>query len=197
MMALRIAIGVLAATGLLMIAVRLLIWQWRPSTRPCKWFGHDRRYVAIRLSACVRADSPEASGRGFPCDHNHQIGDKDITIARWVCRRCPEMKEECFGRGKDWKIDHERVVPDVKKWANWSQDLPDPSATARQKLKEVQERIAHYKESEGITVKTELAKDKEYCKTCGWCHAGPCNPASELRYCDRCKAEHTGSCPAS
>ena len=195
MMALKISLVILVSVAFAMVAVRLLVWQWRPQTRPCKWFGHDRRYVAIRLSACVRADSPEASGRGFPCSHNHQIGDKDITIARWVCRRCPEMKEECFGRGKDWKIEHERVVPDVKKWANWSQPLPDPNQAAREKLKEIQKRIEDRQKYLCGACNTEHERDPEKCpKVIKVLMDG--DKASILRYCDRCKAEHTGSCPA-
>ena len=217
MMALKLAICLAIFTGLLMVVFKLWEWRRRPETRPCKWFGHDRKYVAIRLSACVASDSPEASGRGFPCtDHNHKIGDKNITIARWVCRRCPVMEEECFNKGKDWKIEHERIVPDVKKWANWSQPLPDPSEAARQKLKELQERLD---KSEGqITVKTEIVKKENYCTTCGWNHDGPCLPPpppaptppvneeklkadlealrkdGELRDCAQCGAQHTGPC---
>ena len=191
-MAIKLAICLALFTGLLMVVIKLLEWRRRPETRPCKWFGHDRKYVAIRLSACVPATSPEASGRGFPCDHNHQIGDKDITIARWVCRRCPEMKEECFGRGKDWKIEHERVVPDVKKWANWSVEPPNP---AREKLKEIQKRIEDKEKYLCGACNTEHERDPEKCpKVIKALLDG--DKASTLRYCDRCKAEHTGSCPA-
>jgi len=186
MMALKISLVILVSVAFAMVAVRLLVWQWRPQTRPCKWFGHDRRYVAIRLSACVRADSPEASGRGFPCSHNHQIGDKDITIARWVCRRCPEMAEECFGRLKDWKIEHERVVPDEKKWANWSQD-PSP---ARQKLEEIKKRIEDRQKYLCGACNTEHERDPEKCPKVQK------KLESDLHYCERCNAEHTGSCPA-
>jgi hypothetical protein len=72
------------------------------------------------MSGCVALASPESSGRKFPCDHDHKIGEKGIYLARWVCRRCPAMTEECLGVGKDWTIEHEKLVPDVKKWANWS-----------------------------------------------------------------------------
>jgi hypothetical protein len=116
-MILKIA-GMLA---LIMIAVRILIWQWRPHTRPCNWFGHDKKYVAIKVSGCVPLNDPTSNGRPFTCDHGHKIGDKGIYIARWVCRRCPVMKEDCLGTGQDWTIEHEKLVPDVKKWTNWSQ----------------------------------------------------------------------------
>lgn len=191
MITLRIALASAAAVVLALVLLRIWIWQTRPSTRPCKWFGHDKKYVALRTCGCVASTSPEASGRGFNCDHNHQIGDKGIYIARWICRRCPEMVEECLGKSRDWKIEHERLVPDEKKWANWSQNSPNEAA--REKLKEIQERVEHYNKSEGITAKAELVKKENYCEICGWNHDGPCNPT---RYCDRCKAEHTGSCPA-
>jgi hypothetical protein len=196
LMAIKLAICLALFTGLLMIVIKILEWRRRPETRPCKWFGHDRKYVAIKICGCVASDDPNASGRGFNCAHNHKIGDKGIYIVRWICTRCPEMVEECLGREKDWMIEHGKLVPNVKRWANWSQDPPPPNNdAARQKLKEIQERIEAQKKAdpEPVTVKVEPAKDKVTCDTCGWVHTGPCNPA---RHCDRCKAEHTGSCPA-
>jgi hypothetical protein len=212
-MAIKLAICLALFTGFLMAVIKLLEWRRRPETRPCKWFGHDRKYVAIKICGCVASNDPNASGRGFNCAHNHQIGDKGIYIARWVCTRCPEMVEECLGRDKDWMIEHGKLVPNVKRWANWSQDPPPPNnEAARQKLKEIKERIEAQERKDRflcgacnseheldpekcpkVTVKTEPAKDKVTCDTCGWVHTGPCNPA---RHCDRCKAEHTGSCPA-
>lgn len=204
MMALKLAICLALFVGLLMIVFKLLEWRRRPETRPCKWFGHDRKYVALRTCGCVASNSPEASGRGFNCDHNHQIGDKGIYIARWVCTRCPEMAEECLGRMKDWMIEHGKLVPNVKKWANWSQDPPPPDMTAaRKKLEEIQKRISdkylcgvcnteHEKEPEKcpkyVAVKTEVVKVT--CDTCGWVHTGPCNPQKPCH----CGAVHTGPC---
>ncbi len=119
-------IAVCAAVGLfaLMLALRILVWQWRPHKRPCWLFGHDKKYVALKVSGCVPANSPESSGRGFPCgdEHNHKMGDKGIYLARWSCRRCPVLGEECLGDGQDWTIEPEQLVPDVKKWANWGQE---------------------------------------------------------------------------
>lgn len=117
-------IVVYAAVGLAagMLALRILIWQWQPHTRPCNLFGHDRKYVAIKVSGCVPFRDPSSNGRSFTCDHGHKVGDQGIYIARWVCRRCPKMEEECLGRGQDWTIEHEKLAPDVKKWANWSQE---------------------------------------------------------------------------
>lgn len=183
----KIAFTAAAAVAFAMILVRILIWRARPQTRPCKWFGHDKKYVAIRQSACVLASSPEASGRGFPCDHNHQIGEKGIYIARWVCRRCPEMAEECFGRFKDWKIEHERVVPDEKKWANWSVESPH---LTQERLKEAQKRIEDRQKYLCGACNTEHERDPEKCPKIQK------KLESDLRYCERCNAEHTGSCPA-
>lgn len=122
MLMLRLAI--VAAVGLvaLMLAVQILVWQWRPHKRPCSLFGHDRKYVAIKAVGCVALSDPTSNGKPFTCDHHHKIGDKNIYSARWACRRCPMMGEECLGNKQDWTIEHERVVPDVKKWANWSQE---------------------------------------------------------------------------
>lgn len=161
MMALRMAICMALLMGLLMVVLKLLIWRRNPETRPCKWFGHDKKYVALALKGCVPLGGPESSGRKFPCDHKHQIGEKDIYVARWACRRCPKMGEDCLGKDQDWTIQHEKLVPDVKKWANWSQDPPPPAEankTAREKLAEIQKRLEEVK----------------YCGNCGTTHAGPC-----------------------
>lgn len=117
-------LAVVAAVGLvaLMLALRILIWQWRPQTRPCSWFGHDKKYVAIKTVGCVALSDPTSNGKPFTCGHKHQIGEKNIYSARWACRRCPVMGEDCLDSKQDWTIEHERVVPDVKKWANWSQE---------------------------------------------------------------------------
>jgi hypothetical protein len=107
--------------ALIMVAVRILIWQWKPNTRPCYWFGHDKRYVAVKTTGCVDLTDPRSNKKPFTCGHGHKIGDENIYVARWVCRRCPVMKEDCLGTGQDWTIEHEKLVPDVKKWTNWSQ----------------------------------------------------------------------------
>lgn len=204
-MALKVAITLALFTGLLIGVIQLLVWRRRPETRPafirealCRWFGHDKYYVAIKISDCVLLTDPRSNGKPFTCGHGHKVGEVNIYIARWACRRCPILQEECLGNKQDWKIEHERLVPDVKKWANWSQPLPDPNEAARQKLKEIQERIlAPLTPQEKIDrtllahdVKVELVKDKNYCHTCGWNHDGPCNPQKPCH----CGAIHTGPC---
>jgi hypothetical protein len=196
-MAIKLAICLALFTGLLMVVIKLLEWRRHPETRPefirlalCRWLGHAKYYVALKTTDCVSPTDPRSNGKLFTCGHGHKIGEKNIYIARWACRRCPILNEECLENKQDWKIEHERLVPDVKKWANWSEPLPDPNEAARKKLKEIQERIAKLGPPL-ITVKTELVNAA--CGTCGWIHAGSCNL---VRNCDRCKAEHTGSCPA-
>jgi len=196
LMAIKLAICLALFTGLLMLVIKLLEWRRRPETRPCQWFGHDRKYVAIKISGCVPYDSPESNGRPFVCGHGHKVGDQGIYIARWICTRCPEMVEECLDNKKDWMIEHGKLVPNVKRWANWSQDPPPlDSSAARKKLEEIKARLEEQKkvDPEPVTAKVEPVKDKVTCDTCGWVHTGPCNP---VRPCDRCKADHTGSCPA-
>jgi hypothetical protein len=196
-MAVKLAICLALFTGLLMVVIKLLEWRRHPETRPefirlalCRWLGHAKYYVALKTTDCVSPTDPRSNGKLFTCGHGHKIGEKNIYIARWACRRCPILNEECLENKQDWKIEHERLVPDVKKWANWSEPLPDPNEAARKKLKEIQERIAKLGPPL-ITVKTELVNAA--CGTCGWIHTGSCNL---VRNCDRCKAEHTGSCPA-
>lgn len=123
-MVLQIALVALASVVVGLIAGRLLLWQWRPSTRPCWLFGHVKKWVAIRTCSAVVITDPTTDPtheKPFDCRHRHQIGDKNIYLARWACRRCPTLGEDCLDNKQDWTIEHEELVPDVKKWANWSQ----------------------------------------------------------------------------
>jgi hypothetical protein len=114
MIVLRVAGVVLAA----LLGVKLI--QWR-RTRPCWLYGHDRRWLAIRAAGVCK---PGESGGMWPAnhyveEHKHVHGDT-VYIGRWACRRCPKMGETCLGADQDWTIEHEALVPDTKKWANWS-----------------------------------------------------------------------------
>ena len=184
-MAIKLAICLALFTGLLMAVIKLLEWRRHPETRPefirlalCRWLGHAKYYVALKTTDCVLLTDPRSNGKPFTCGHSHKVGEKNIYIARWACRRCPILKEECLDNKQDWKIEHERLVPDVKKWANWSEPLPDPNEAARKKLQEIKARLEAQKKEdpELVTVKVEPAKDKVTCDTCGWVHTGPCNP---------------------
>lgn len=154
---------VLAAMGLILLAVRIFVWQWSPRTRPCKLFGHDKKYVAIRTYSVVALNSPNSNP--LTCSHGHKIGEKGIYEARWSCRRCPLMGEDCLGKKQDWTIEHEKLVPDVKKWTNWSQNPPsppEPPTAAREKLAQIQKRL-------------DTEKCAAYCEGCGLMHTGgPC-----------------------
>lgn len=91
---------------------------------PCKYEGHGKRWLAIRRTGpAVPGDTPGTVP--FICAgvHQHKIGDQPY-YARWACRNCPKMGEDCLGCDQDWKIEHEELVPDVKKWANWSKEPP-------------------------------------------------------------------------
>ena len=201
----RISLYIALFTGLLMVVIKLLTWRRRPETRPCSWFGHDKRYVAIKTYNVVALNDPTSDGKPLTCGHKHKIGDKGIYSARWACKRCPVLGEDCLGNDQDWTIRQEQLVPDVKKWANWSQNPPPANNdAAREKLKEIQKRLGPPPPAEDqprlsdfltpqekidrtllahdvaapdpVVVKTELVKAKNYCQTCGWNHDGPCNP---------------------
>lgn len=116
-----ICLKVLACTVGAMIVVQFMKWKRHPETMPCWFFDHDQRFVAIRegtvsepwrCPACRHKEGP-------PC---HKAGAR-YYAARWACRRCSVMGEDYIGSHQDWKIEHEKLVPDVKKWANWSKPL--------------------------------------------------------------------------
>lgn len=116
-----IVIRMLACLVGTMIGLKLWVWMRFPAKRPCCIFGDDKRFVAIRESTvsepwrCPACRAKE----GPPC---HKAGDR-YYAARWACRRCPVMGEDYIGSHQDWTIEHEKLVPDVKKWANWSKPL--------------------------------------------------------------------------
>ena len=111
------------------IVVGSLLLRWRTS-RPCWLYGHDKRYLALRTTTAMPRSPTDPSDAGFKCmqgdfpNHKHKAGDKNIYIVRWGCRKCPVLGEDCLDNKQDWTIEHEALVPDTKKWANWSQQPP-------------------------------------------------------------------------
>lgn len=117
-LALAVALGSSAAILTLFLLIRH--WVQNPDDRPCLFFGHSRRWLALKTRD-LKQD--------WNCnDHWHNnissshLAYVRVYIGRWVCRRCPTLGETCLGGGQDWKIEHEELVPDTKKWANWSED---------------------------------------------------------------------------
>lgn len=114
-----ILVKMVGALLAVMIGLTFLKWKRRSETRPCWFFGHDKRWLAIKTVGCVSG----GDGKPFACSHDHQVGDRGIYKARWACRRCPGLGEDCLDSKQDWTIEHEGLVPDTKKWANWSRNL--------------------------------------------------------------------------
>lgn len=119
-----IVLRILAFMVGVMAGLKVLKWKRHPESRPCWFFGHDKRWLAIRQAGpAVPGNTPGSVS--FICQgiHVHKLGDQPY-YARWACRRCPLMTEECVGCDQDWTIEHETLVPDTKKWANWSREKP-------------------------------------------------------------------------
>jgi hypothetical protein len=36
---------------------------------------------------------------------------------RWFCDACKQMGEHCWDKTGEWKLEHGKIVPDEKKWA--------------------------------------------------------------------------------
>jgi hypothetical protein len=79
-------------------------------------FGHRRKYLNVEVRC--------GTFGGWSCGrflHRWHFSDDRIWVTRWVCSRCGKMGQTCLGdaRHSAWKIEHERLVPDEKRWANF------------------------------------------------------------------------------
>lgn len=48
---------------------------------------------------------------GAPTDHHR-------FLLRWFCDACNAMGENCWDKTGEWKLEHGKIVPDEKRWAN-------------------------------------------------------------------------------
>jgi hypothetical protein len=39
-------------------------------------------------------------------------------LMRWFCDACNSMGEHCWEKTGSWKLEHGKIVPDEKRWAN-------------------------------------------------------------------------------
>lgn len=39
-------------------------------------------------------------------------------LMRWFCDACKSMGEHCWDQTGEWKLEHGKIVPDEKRWAN-------------------------------------------------------------------------------
>jgi hypothetical protein len=89
--------------------------------RSCWFFGHDKNYVAMSSSSFWKNGS--CGMVGHPIHSYHEDGkriDACCFIASWICTKCGKMELECVGsvfQGA-WRIEHGKVVPDEKAWAD-------------------------------------------------------------------------------
>lgn len=76
-------------------------------------FGHAKEYVAVRVGVPTTA-----CAMVFPPIYEVVTGSE----ARWVCKRsgCVAMGLDSY-RGT-MAIQHGKIVPDHKAWANWEDD---------------------------------------------------------------------------
>lgn len=44
--------------------------------------------------------------------------DKHRFVMRWFCDACDSMGEHCWDKTGSWKLEHGKIVPDEKRWAN-------------------------------------------------------------------------------
>lgn len=113
------------AGGVAAIMIGILLVRFSKS-RPCWFFGHQKKHLSIErrvfleTGICGRPDHPRA--------HKYLGVEAVCFVTKWVCSKCQEMGLFCVGEEKDgaWTIEHGKIVPDEKAWAQWDNSKPKP-----------------------------------------------------------------------
>jgi len=117
-------VWLLRATGFIvgLVLTEALRRFWRK--KPCWFFGHDKKYVALEKWSWSRGDCTNDS---HPTHLDFEKKEKDGTpysvpcfIGRWVCTKCPTLGLKCIGSVYQgaWKIEQGEIAVDEKEWAN-------------------------------------------------------------------------------
>ena len=108
---LHVAFGVFGFFAVL--ALFRLIW-----TRTCLFHHRQKRFIAMDLHGRKNeqgVDIPRCRCFGDPIG---TITDHHRFLMRWFCDVCTSMGEHCWDKTGEWKLEHGKIVPDEKKWAN-------------------------------------------------------------------------------
>jgi hypothetical protein len=57
-------------------------------------------------------------GRCYCFGEDGKPTDTHRFLMRWFCDACDSMGEHCWDKTGEWKLEHGKVVPDEKRWAN-------------------------------------------------------------------------------
>lgn len=98
-----------------MIVALALIKLW--NKKPCWLRGHDKKHLSIEVRTWTSGTCKRPSHRY----HGGYVTQFPCYITKWVCEKCDAMDYFCVGEAKDgaWTIEHGKVVPDEKAWAQW------------------------------------------------------------------------------
>lgn len=82
------------------------------------FFGHrEKRFLSMDYNGAKNAQGvfiPRCtcfSDTGRPTDRYR-------FRMRWFCDACNAMGEHCWDQTGEWKLEHGKIVPDEKRWAN-------------------------------------------------------------------------------
>lgn len=111
---LRLWIIVLGVFTFFVIAALIrMIW-----TKTCFFRHRQKRFLTMDLHGKVNAQ-----GIGVPrcrCWASTECDPTDYHrfLMRWFCDACASMGEHCWDKTGEWKLEHGKIVPDEKRWAN-------------------------------------------------------------------------------
>jgi hypothetical protein len=107
---LMVVMGVFAFFSVL-CGIRLL------RRRTC-FFGHrEKRFLSMDYNGAKNAQGVFIP-RCMCFSNNGSPTDRYRFRMRWFCDGCNEMGEHCWDKTGEWKLEHGKIVPDEKRWAN-------------------------------------------------------------------------------
>lgn len=86
-------------------------------TKTCVLGHRQKRYLSMDLHGKYNAQNlfvPRCRCWAGDCE----FSDYHRFLMRWFCDACGSMGERCWDKTGEWKLEHGKIVPDEKRWAN-------------------------------------------------------------------------------
>lgn len=95
------------------VSLLRIIW-----TRTCLFHHRKKRFITMDLNGGVNAEGIQVPRCRCWAPEGRTYSDHHRFRMRWFCDACESMGEHCWDKTGEWKLEHGRIVPDEKKWAN-------------------------------------------------------------------------------
>ena len=102
--------GVLAGV----VVIQFIRWAWKHT---CFFRHRNKRFLSMDYHGHKNAQGVLVPRCRCWADRPGEITDHHRFHMRWFCDACNEMGEHCWDETGEWKLEHGRIVPDAKRWA--------------------------------------------------------------------------------